>query len=380
MPDPQERKQLHIALVIKNFVTTGGAEKYAVEIARRLLDRGHTIDLYARYIDHNLTSGMQVFQVPDKLNFSSVLSLYSFSREAAKLLQGRSYDIIHTHDKGCPGQVSTLHTFSFKRGINRMSWLKKINEFVISPRAWLYLYMEKQQAASDMLVPVSDVIRRDLKECHGREIGVSVIPPGVDVERFCPQEVALKRETARGREGLGDDELAVVFVGSEYRRKGLDRLIPALGEDMRLFVVGRGERIDHYQALTERHGLSDRVRFTGLVADVMDYYALADVVVLPSIAEAFGMTVLEGMACGLPVITSQEAGAACVVESGKTGLVFESPDDIEQMLVSLKDPELRKKLGIQARSAALNCTWDKAADDYEALFYRILKGGTGGPG
>ncbi len=119
------KKKLHIALVIKNFVATGGAERYAVEIAMRLLEKGHKIDLYARTIDYSLTKDMTVFKVPDEMKFSSVLSLYSFSSISSKLLAGKGYDVIHSHDKGCQGHLSTLHTFSFKRGIKEMSLLKK---------------------------------------------------------------------------------------------------------------------------------------------------------------------------------------------------------------------------------------------------------------
>lgn len=368
-------KRLKIALVIKNFVLTGGAERYAVEVARRLADRGHSIDIYARHADPALTRGMTLFRVPYKLTFSSVLSLYSFARQSAAMVRKSSYDIVHTHDKGCPGHVSTIHTFSFKRGMDGMSLLKKINEFVISPRVWLYLHLEKIQAGSKGLAAVSDIIREDMTTCHGRKDGISVIPPGVDVARFCPEKVRELRAGARREKGLAPDDLAVVFVGSEFRRKGLDALIPAIGKGMRLFVVGRGERMAHYTDLVTRCGLADSVRFEGLVDDVMPYYALADVVVLPSVAEAFGMTVLEGMACGLPVITSRDAGCSFLVESGKNGLVFEEPKELEGLLENLWDEPLRRQMGKRARQTALDCTWDHTADRYEAL-YSALAGRT----
>ena len=221
---------LKIALVIKRFVLTGGAERYAVEVARRLAARGHAIDIYARQADPQLTRGMNLFQVPDKLKFSSVLSLYSFARQSAAMVGTGDYDIVHTHDKGCPGHVSTVHTFSFKRGMGRMSLLKKINEFVISPRAWLYLHLENVQARSRNLAAVSEIIRDDIQTCHHRSSRIDVIPPGVDVTRFSPEKVKQLREKARREKGLAPDDLAVVFVGSEFRRKGLDALIPAMGK------------------------------------------------------------------------------------------------------------------------------------------------------
>ncbi len=376
-PHPGEGKKLSIALVIKNFVTTGGAEKYAVETARRILEMGHSIDLYARDIDPSLTQGMTVFKVPDKLNFSSVLSLYSFARESAMLLAGKSYDVIHSHDKGCQAHVSTIHTFSFKKGMDKMSLLKKINEFGISPRVWLHLYMEAMQVRSSRLVGVSDIIKADITKSHKRTHDISVIPPGVDIEKFSPGAIQTKRSQAREEAGLKPDDIAVLFVGSEFKRKGLDLLIPALAKTqskMKLFVVGRQERMGHYQGLVEDHDLSDRVTFTGLTDQVLTYYALADLLVLPSISEAFGMTVLEGMVCGLPVITSHSAGCSSLIESGKNGFVFKDPEELTEFLNILEDQQVRETLGGRARETAENHTWDDTARSYEKLYYGIASG------
>jgi len=366
-------EKLKIALVIKNFTATGGAERYAVETARRILDNGHEIDLYARDIDDRLTTGIRVFRISDKARFSSVFSLYAFSREVSAVLAGKAYDVIHSHDKGCKGDVSTFHTFSFKRGMDSMSLLKKINEFVISPRAWLYIHMETQQAASERLVAVSDVIRDDIRACHSRTHGVSVIPPGVDIEAFCPQKTRPLRDAARAEAGLGPDETAVLFVGSEFRRKGLDDLIPALDKRMKLFVVGRQEKMDHYKSLGAKYGLADRLVFTGLIDNVLKYYALADILVLPSISEAFGMTVLEGMACGLPVITSKASGCSCIIEPGKNGFVFDDPGQLSGMLRRLEDKELRAKMGRLARQTAEAHTWDVTARKYERLYFQVVE-------
>jgi len=365
---------LRIAVIIKNFVSTGGAERYAVETARRMKDRGHDVHLYARTVDDRLAEGMTLFRVPERMMFSSVLALYSFSRGVSRKMAGKAYDVIHTHDKGCRGQVSTVHTFSFKRGMSDMSLLKRMNEFCISPRAWLYLYMERLQARSDCLVGVSEVIRADIRTCHGRDQGIRVIPPGVDVDRFSPEKRSALRDGARREYGLQSHDTAVLFVGSEFRRKGLDNLIPAI-TGQRLFVVGRQERMDHYRSLAAEYGLKDRVVFTGLTGNVMKYYALADILILPSVAEAFGMTVLEGMACGLPVITSVAAGCSCVVENGKNGFAFDDPQQISGLLTRLGNKEMRTRMGAAARKTAQTLTWDDTARLYEQLYYEVAAGG-----
>lgn len=364
-------RKLNIALIIKNFVATGGAERYAVEAAKRILEKGHNIDLYARKIDKNLTTGMKVFEVPDKLKFSSVLSLYSFAKETSKLIADKKYDVIHSHDKGCDAHLSTLHTFSFKKGIENISFVKKLNDFTFSPRAWLYSNMEKKQITSKMLAAVSEIIKKDIKTYHKRDNNVAIITPGVDTDRFCPESIAHERSSARESENLKPNELTVLFVGSEFKRKGLDRLIPAIGKDMKLFVVGRQEHMRHYRRLAADYNLSDRICFTGLTDNVIKYYALSDIVVLPSISEAFGMSVLEGMACGLPVVTSNETGCSSLIKTGVNGFIFQNQKDLTNILDTLKDKRIRNKIGKQARKTAQKHTWDKTAQKYEDLYYSI---------
>ncbi len=371
-----KKKRLRIAIVIKNFVATGGAERYAVETAMRILEKGHKIDLYARTIDSSLTKGMTVFKVPDKMKFSSVLSLYSFSSISSKLLTGKAYDVIHSHDKGCQGHLSTLHTFSFKRGMRDMSLLKRINDFGLSPRAWLYIHLEKRQIDSGRLAAVSEVIKTDIQESHNRKHDISIITPGVDIEKFSPEKIYAMRDKVRKEERVAPDEIVVLFVGSEFKRKGLDFVIPALGKKMKLFVVGRKERMPHYKKLAEQYDLSDQIVFTGLTEDILRYYALADIVVLPSVSEAFGMTVLEGMACGLPVITSRAAGCASLVKTGYNGFVFSDPGQLPGILKTMRNKEVRIKIGTRARQKAEDHTWDETAYQYERLYYEIAGSNT----
>ena len=364
-------KRLRIAFVIKNFVVTGGAEKYAVELACRIQNKGHKIDLYARNIDSNLTKGMNVFKIPDKMKFSSVLSLYSFAKISSKLLADKKYDVVHSHDKGCYGHLSTVHTFSYKKGIESISFFKKLNDFTLSPRAWLYWHMEKKQMKSGKLAAVSKIIKNDIRARHKREKNVSVITPGVDIEKFSPQKIKLQRPKARREFDLNSNDIAVLFIGSEFKRKGLDYLIPAINKNMKLFVVGRKERMNHYLHLAEQYNLSDRIYFTGLTDNIIKYYALADIVVLPSIFEAFGMTVLEGMACGIPVITSSATGCSFLIESGKNGFVFQDQKELSRLLKILTNKNTRGKIGINARKTALKHTWDGTARHYEKLYYNI---------
>jgi UDP-glucose:(heptosyl)LPS alpha-1,3-glucosyltransferase len=366
---PEGGKTLKIAVLVKSFILSGGAERYAVEVTRRLQAKGHEIHLYARYVDAVLLDGIRHIRVPDRHTYASVANSLSFAREAARLLEGKQYDIVHSHERGWRQDLLTVHTFCYRSGLERYSLLRRLDQLYFSPRNWLYLWLEKRQMTSPRLVAVSEVIRRDIQKWYRRMEGVRVIPPGVDLAWFHPGQVAALRVAAQRPPNGATDELAVLFVGGEFKRKGLDRLIPAIGPGMRLTVVGRGEHLDHYRRLAASCGAEGRVEFAGHCADdIRRYYARADVVVLPSVSEAFGMSILEGMACGLPVVASPAAGVASLIAEGRNGFLAGEVDALRAALASLQDPAVRNRMGEKARRTAESYSWDRIASDYEEVY------------
>lgn len=366
-------KKLNIAVLVKSFITTGGSERYAAEVTQRLLNKGHSIDLYARVADEELSAGMNLHRVPNKFGCSSVLNSLSFALETARMLHGKKYDVIHSHERGYMQDILTIHTFSYKGGTKKYSLLKKIDHVYLSPRSGLYLWLEHKQMGTPWLVAVSVAIKDDIQKYYNRNKGVFIISPGVDTDWFHPTWVRNCREEVRREERLPEDEMVVLFVGSEFRRKGLDHLIPAISKRMRLLILGRGEREDHYRRLVSKYGIADKVCFKGHIDNVRKYFAAADVVVLPSLSEAFGMSILEGMACGHPVVTSSEAGVSALVEDRVNGFTFDDPTELPNIIRRLLDPLERKRVGAQARQTAEKHTWQIAADEYEKLYHHVVE-------
>ena len=366
-------KKLDIAVLVKSFIATGGSERYAAEVTQRLLNKGHSIDLYARVADEELSAGMNLHRVPNKFGFSSVLNSLSFALETARMLRGKKYDVIHSHERGYMQDILTIHTFSYKGGVKKYSLLKKIDRIYLSPRSGIYLWLEHKQMGTPWLVAVSVAIKDDIQKYYNRNKGVFIISPGVDTDWFHPACVRDLRDEVRREENLPEGEMVVLFVGSEFRRKGLDYLIPAIGPGMRLLIVGRGEREGHYRSLASKYGITDKFCFKGHTDDVRKYFAAADVVVLPSLSEAFGMSILEGMACGHPVVTSSEAGVSALVEDRVNGFTFDDPTELPNILRRLLDPLERKRVGAQARQTAEKHTWQIAADEYEKLYHHVVE-------
>ncbi len=366
-------RKLKIAVIVKSFILTGGAEKYAVEVTRRLVERGHTIDLFAWRADDKQLAGIHFIPVPlpTRLCFTSVLTSVSFARQTARLLAGRSYDVIISHERGYCQDLAAIHTFSYRLGTEAYSFLKKVNSIYLSPRSGMHLWLERKQMESPWLVPVSSVIKDGIKKYYGRTRRATIATPGVDIEWFNPVWIKDHREDARQREGLAPEELAVLFVGSEFKRKGLDDLIPQIRPGMKLMVVGQGERAGHYKRLVQECGLTGQVFFKGLTDNVRHYFAAADVVALPSLKEAFGMSILEAMACGLPVVSNAVTGVAALIDNGVNGFMFYHPTELNEILNILKSSELRHALGRQGRMTAERHTWETTADVYEKICLQL---------
>lgn len=363
---------MNIALLVKRFTRSGGKERYVVELAEALHRRGHSVHVYGYAHDADLPAGIAFHEVARGMTFSSVLNTLAFIRTCQKRLAGSTHDIVHSHERNDTQAVATLHSFSFLHGVEAYRGLKRLDQKYLSLRSLLYQRLEKRQMRTPWLVAVSAAVAQDVHTHYGRTHRIVCIPPGVDVNRFAPAATAPLRDRMRRTHHLQRSDTAVLFVGSAFQRKGLDRVLPAIGDKRRLFVVGRGDRRGRYRRLVGRLGIQSRVVFADLVTDVVPYYALADVVVLPSRSEAFGMSILEGMACGLPVVVTANAGVADLIAHGDNGLIMRTDAELAAALDRLERPDERRRLGANARRTALAHTWDHVGRAHEALYRRII--------
>lgn len=364
-------KRLKIAVLVKSFNLYGGMERYAVEVAQRLSKRGHQIDIFAREADCNLLGKMGFTPLTGLFSFSSALGAATLANDAAKKIARGKYDIIHSHERSYCQDVLTAHCFSYKGSLEKYGFCRRQDQRYLSLRNWLYLWLEKRQMRTENIVAVSEVIRNDIKRHYGRSEKVSIVCPGVDTAHYTPSWLADNRKRSRKELGL-ENEKVILFVGSEFKRKGLDFVFSALQQDMRLLVVGQGDDLEKYKKMARNQGIANKVIFVGHTFDVRYYYAAADLVVLPSQSEAFGMSILEGMACGLPVVTTANTGVSCIIEQGKNGFVVESGADLPQFFQNVFGQKMVPEVGKMARKTAMKYSWETVANHYEELFFEVV--------
>ena len=220
-----------------------------------------------------------------------------------------------------------------------------------------------------------------LVELYGADpTRVEVVPPGVDHAFFSPGS----RRGARAALGLGDHPV-LLFVGRIQPLKGLTVAIGALAElsarrpDAVLVVVGGqsgaggAEEMAAARALIERHGLQDRVRFVPPQPHhlLSTYYRAADVCIVPSRSESFGLVALEAAACGTPVVAAAVGGLRTLVDDGVTGFLVDTRDPAEYagaVATLLDDPSLAAKIAEAAVLRSRGFTWSTTAARLRRLY------------
>jgi D-inositol-3-phosphate glycosyltransferase len=216
-----------------------------------------------------------------------------------------------------------------------------------------------------------------------------VIPPGVDLGHFYP----IPSDEAKMYVGLKPEDRMVLFVGRIEPLKGVDTLIHAMccltlkdrSRPVHLAIIGGDPsasrekmtaEMKRLQALCDELALGQTVVFLGKRDQdkLPYYYSAAEVLVMPSHYESFGMVALEAMACGTPVIASEVGGLAYLVRDGKTGFTIpaEEPDKLcEKISWLLNDKELHEQMSAQAAEYARDYAWEKIAaqivDEYKKL-------------
>lgn len=217
------------------------------------------------------------------------------------------------------------------------------------------------------LAAVSKLVSAQLEKHFGRTDSV-VIPNAVDTEIFNSGARLARRSVSRQSMMLDDCDFVVLLIGNDWKKKGLEQLLRALAIieiPIQLLVVGKDDP-GLYRSSIRQLRLEGRVRFLAPSADVLSFYAAADAYVAPSLEDAFGLPILEAMACGLPVIASVQAGASENILDGETGYLLRDPMNHVELAELIRQLALNRSaaqsLGATAaQHVKTSVSWDRNA-------------------
>jgi glycosyltransferase involved in cell wall biosynthesis len=236
---------------------------------------------------------------------------------------------------------------------------------------------------TDAVVAVSDAVRESLVERGIPRTRTRVIYNGVDTDRFAP---APDRRAARAGLGLPAGSFTVGLVARSSAEKGGDhwlraiRLLRTCIGECRGVMVGDGPELPAWKRLAEDLGIGDIVTFAGAQVRVEEWIAALDVLVCPSLQEAFGIAALEGQAAGVPVVASRIGGLAEVLHDGEDALLVPAADHVAiyAAIARLRaSPALAGAIAAAGRRNARRFTTGRAAAEYASLYRELAERGPG---
>jgi len=391
---------------------TGGMNVYVHQLTRTLGKLGIRVDVFTRSQDehvphvlHDLGYHNRVVHIPAGPEVP--LPKAELERYIPKFVQGIKsfaetknihYDLIHSHywmsgiaaiDLANEWKIPFLHMF------HTLGLMK--NRIARSPQEIEGEY--RIQGEKKVISSANRIIAATLAEKSQLEFlyetpssKIAVIPPGVDTRHFYP----IPKDEAKEVVGIPEKTHTILFVGRIEPLKGIDNLIQAISIIQKrgelqccphdLVIIG-GEpnakpeemnaEMARLQDMVETLQIENFVIFLGKQDQQMlpYYYSAAEVVVMPSHYESFGMVALEAMACGTPVVASQVGGLAFLVRDGETGFVVPGNDvqALANRLVELiKNQELRNKLGNQSTKYAQLYSWENISEKIAEVYKQLL--------
>lgn len=392
---------------------TGGMNVYIKELTTELDKRGITVDVFTRSqepgtpIVHGiLGERSRVIHVPTGPEVPySKNKVYHYLPEFVDGIKNRArqenleYDIIHSHYwlSGLAAEqlryiwggtpvIQMFHTLGEMK-----------NKFAQAPsEREVPLRIESEKAimqSADRLIAATPIERKDLVDLYGADSGkIDIVPPGVNLNLFNPSpENQAPQEISRLQ-----NQNMILFVGRIQPLKGIDNLIramvvvlkrhPEFKDNICLNIIGGDRRpdseseraeLERLRRLKEELSLGNLVTFLGAKAqnNLAHYYSAAQMVVMPSHYESFGMVAIEAMACGTPVIASDVGGLTYTIKDGFNGYLVPCNDHnvlADKIGLLLKYPDLRNQLGEQARLWVKRFSWSNVADELLAVYKRAL--------
>ena len=357
---------MKLAFCIFRVFPHGGLSRDFTKIATACAERGHGVRAYAYRWEASLPAPIEMVAVPAKGATNAARSR-RFAKWVQEDLQRHPVDLVVGFNK-MPGlDVYFAGDACFEeRTRKQRPWV-----FRLLPRYRHFAGFERAVFGDDRQVNILTIAPAQ-KTAFQRHYGTIdtrffALPPDLDVERTAqPKDFDARRWLCREFQ-LGDDDLALLFVGSGFVTKGLDRLLVALGalpdalrRRVHLFVLGEDKQ-RRFRRLSARLAITDRVHFLGGRDDVYRFLYGADALALPAHNEAGGLVILEAIGAGLPVLATDVCGHARHIAKADAGIVCAAPFNqtrfnsaLTEILTSPKRPTWRENGQRYGASGALS--------------------------
>ena len=384
--------RVKLALIRQRYNPFGGAERF-VEQAMQSLDaqQGVSLTRIARDWRGGESESSARVVLCDPPYVGRTWRDWSFARAACAAVKG-DFDLVQSHERiVCCDIYRAGDGVHAQWLLNRARTLGPFRRMAQSASPWhrYTLAAERRLFTSPRLRAVicnSRMVAAEVRSHFGvGEDKLCVIHNGVDLERFHPRLRAQWCKPMRSRLGIPAGAMVFLLLGSGFERKGVGRLLESFAGietsrgDAFVVVVGADRHAERYRRQAESLGVARRVHFAGPQLDPAPWYGMADAFVLPTLYDPFPNAVLEAMACGLPVVTSAQCGAAELLTTGTNGWVCDALDTpaLSRILTQISSPDLETMRG-SARAVAEGLSLASMSEKLLSLYRELLTTGRRG--
>jgi len=367
----------------------GGIQSHVIGLTLELTKQGHEVVIITKEMNgkksHHRGTEVEhlVRRVKPLVPLSHILIPPDLT-ELKDILKREKFDIVHAHHAFTPTSLMSVK-FARKLGIptiltNHSIFLANSSDHLWTPMSHFLFPFRHYINEAEKIIAVSKAAA-DFIEHFSRREKIVVIPNGVDVHRF----TFVKSTVANGLPFSILKKPTILYVGRLVYRKGIHvllRSMPYILEaipDTQLLIAGSGYMESFIRLLTKSLNLEDHIRLLGFVPEdeLPSLYNLSDLFILPSIyAESFGITLLEAMASGTPIVASAIGGIPEVVENGVNGILFKKGDELDlanAVIRVLDDPALANELAINARKKVEEqYSWPVVVKAIEGVYENVM--------
>lgn len=368
---------MKLAFCLFRYYPFGGLERDFIRIMRECCKRGYAADVYTMRWEGEKPAGINIILVPYK-GFTNHGRCRSFIKNLQSKLADKRYDLVVGFNR-MPGldfyyaadvcyqqSVREKHSLYYR-------WLSRYRTYAGFEKAVF------NAASHTQILLLVERERNYYRHYYQTAIDrFHLMPPGIDPKRIAFDHKAEIKQKIRDNLNITHEHKMALMVGSDFKRKGVDRVLHAVAvlpksllEKFQLVIAGAGD-IATLQHLAQQLKILDRVNFIGATENVGEYMLAADFLLHPARQETAGMVLLEALVAGLPVLVTENCGYAFHIQRANAGLIVPGPYDqkkfniyLQTMLTSLEWSQWQLNARLYAEREDLYRLPECAADLFE---------------
>lgn len=367
----------------------GGAGLVVYNLAVQMAKRGHEIYVFttAQNEDDSISRYGNITIIRYKSNFTIGQGPIALKHLTKPFFSSIDLDIAHSHIGNLPAPIGGA-IYAKRKNVpfvitHHGDWIGDYGTFCRRAGVFFYnhLLCNWLCSQSDRIIALSKSHLAGSKVLRKYQDRTTIIPNGINPRDF---EIPQSQDDCKTTLNLPLDTKIVLFLGSLTPRKGPQILLNAMKSVIRrhpdtyLVLSGSGSLKENLIETATTTSLKDSVIFTGYVPENLksSYYRAADIFVLPSLSEAFPLTLLEAGAAGLPIIATDVGGISDILHDGINGYIAktgDSEDLADKILSLLGDDELREEMGKKGQMLAKQYSWEKVTEETEKVYLDLIR-------